>query len=196
MPETAARRLAGPLLLSGLLHLGAGYSLHRPNQPPSALDAARLRVSIRSAPEASLKPPGNLPPPLATARVQRSPSTQIRRRTDAEAPTSAANPGLRAASQSSQPAPTADAATLIERGTAAWRDELRQTRLRAERLPRFTPAAPTTARHNDGPEVEHLHGELIRVTLPDGRRYCLQAPPETLRQQMPLPLLVLPSNCS
>lgn len=94
------------------------------------------------------------------------------------------------------PAARTDAATLIELGTAAWREEIRQANARAERQPRQAFAArPAGNRQDDGPEVERLAGDLVRVTLPGGRRYCLQAPAETLRQQMPTPLLALPSNC-
>ncbi|WP_371325405.1 hypothetical protein VX159_07775 [Dechloromonas sp. ZY10] len=195
MPEPAARKLAGPLLLSGLLHLGAGYGLPDLSQPHPAPATLPLRVSIRLPAEISLKPPANNLPPAAAARTApASPRTREPRTSTAAA--SAPGPHWTTASKPSQAPPAVDAAMLIERGTAAWREEIRQARARAERQPRLAlePLATSGQIHN-GPEVERLNGELVRVTLPDGRRYCLQAPPETLRQQMPLPLLALPANC-
>ena len=94
------------------------------------------------------------------------------------------------------PAARTDATTLIERGTAAWREEIRHASARAERQPRQAFAArPAGYRQDNGPEVEQLAGDLVRVTLPGGRRYCLQAPAEVLRLQMPTPQLALPTNC-
>lgn len=196
MPETAVRRLAGSLLLSGLLHLGAGYWAMGPAGTPGHLLPAPLRVELRPPAE----PLPSLPDTRASMRPRSAPASpapvRIRPVANNRSPPPLAAAVRLSPANDGPPAARADAATLIERGTAAWREEIRQASARAERQPRQAFAArPADNRQDDGPEVERLAGDLVRVTLPGGRRYCLQAPAETLRQQMPTPLLALPSNC-
>ena len=71
MPETAPRRLAGSLLLSGLLHLGAGYWATGPAGTPGRLPPAPLRVEFRA--------PSEPLPALPGARASVRPATSSRR---------------------------------------------------------------------------------------------------------------------
>lgn len=195
MPETAPRRLAGSLLLSGLLHLGAGYWATGPAGTPGRLPPAPLRVEFR-APSEPLPALRGARPSVRPRPAAAPAPVRTRRAASGQSPPPLVTASKLSPANDGPPAARTDAATLIERGTAAWREEIRQASARAERQPRLALAAtPTDRRHGDGPEVERLAGDLVRITLPGGRRYCLQAPAEVLRLQMPTPQLALPTNC-
>ena len=134
--------------------------------PPTPAKPARPATGGPQAPQRPL-----LPSPEPTTTAPRHPEN--------------------AASEKPSPAPD----NLSERSKAWVRamQPANDSLVRRAPIPAFLQSAPAQAAN--GPRTEKLSDTLVRVTLPDGRSYCLQAPPQIIQNGLPTPALALPGNC-
>lgn len=139
-----------------------------------------------------------VPPLFPDASVNASPGT---RQAEGGSPRSRpqGNKPLSAAAPAKQEPTHMPAVDMAERARAELRDRWRQEWLDPMHA---GPAAPSRqsdaferATSRPAPGVEQLSGRLVRITLADGRRYCLHALPETAQRGGPLAPMAVPMNC-
>lgn len=195
--DEQGQRLPALLLLSVCLH---GLLLAYAEGPAADFSSpAELPLLIRLRPA--------LPQPILPPAVDFTPQTQAKPsraqptgpqtlpqrppRPGAESAISETQHTVAGAAESPSPAPD----NLGER-SKAWIRAMPQASdslVRRAPTPAFLQAAPAQAA--TGPRMEKLSDTLVRVTLPDGRSYCLQAPPQIVQNGLPTPALAVPGNC-